>query len=134
MQFKTYIAVGIIFVFVFRTHAAYAQESAFAIEQGFGQSATGYAGGIFVLPVDDTKPDVSSIGLSYYSRPVQALFRLNAGLAFYSIDDDEASFKYLRLPAGLELCLDGNCRFYLQLVYQAVTCWNIIRTQSLKII
>ncbi len=105
MQFKTYIAVGIIFVFVFRTHAAYAQESAFAIEQGFGQSATGYAGGIFVLPVDDTKPDVSSIGLSYYSRPVQALFRLNAGLAFYSIDDDEASFKYLRLPAGLEICL-----------------------------
>lgn len=96
-----FLMPALVFVMQFAT----AQESTVAIEQGLGKSTTGYDGSVIILPFDEESADVFSIGMNYYYRPVQALFRLNAGLAFYSIDDDESSFKYLRLPAGLELCL-----------------------------
>jgi len=90
---------------IFVMQLASAQEYAVAMEQGLGKSATGYDGSVILLPFDEESADVFSFGMNYYFRPERAFFRLNGGLTFYSIYDADAAFKYLRLPAGIELCL-----------------------------
>ncbi len=90
---------------VFVMQFASAQEIAVAMEQGLGKSATGYNGSVIILPFDEESADVFSIGMNYYFRPERAFFRLNGGLSFYSINDTDAAFKYIRLPAGIEFCL-----------------------------
>ncbi|GAP44738.1 outer membrane protein beta-barrel domain [Lentimicrobium saccharophilum] len=96
-----FLMPALVFVMQFAT----AQESTVAIEQGLGKSTTGYDGSVILLPFDEESADVFSIGMNYYFRPERAFFRLNGGLTFYSIYDADAAFKYLRLPAGIELCL-----------------------------